>query len=350
MSPLIRTCTEKRLDFFIVHTGQHYDYELDGKMFKDLGLPKPKYNLNVGGKPYRIQKSLMIREMADIFKREGVDVVVVQGDTNSVLAGTLAGLKTNCRVAHHEAGLRSHDLGMLEEVNRIITDNVADYLFAPTKTALKNLEQEGLKKHSYLTGNTITDAVIQNSEIARKKSMILRKLKLKKSSFVLVTTHRAENVDDKNKLSNILAGLDAVSKKLKLPVILPLHPRTKSNIEKFSLKKPKSIKFIKPLGYLDFLNLEANAKLIITDSGGIQEEASILKIPCVTIRENTERPETIKAGINLLAGTDPKKILACSERIIKNKKKWGNLYGNGDAAEKIMDHIIRLEAEYGNLY
>ncbi len=350
MSPLIRTCAQKGLDFFVLHTGQHYDYELDGKIFKDLSLPKPKFNLNVGGKPYRVQKGIMIREMAIIFEREGVDVVIVQGDTNSVMAGTLAAIKTKCRVAHHEAGLRSHDLGMLEEINRIITDNVADYLFAPTKTAMKNLEEEGLKRHSFLTGNTVTDAVLQNSIIAQKRSKILNKLKLKKSKYILATAHRAENVDDCVKLKNILIGLEMVSKKLNLLVVLPLHPRTKFNIEKFGLPKPKTIKFIKPLGYLDFLNLEASAKLIITDSGGIQEEASILKIPCVTIRENTERPETIKAGINLLAGTDPQKILACSERIIKNKKKWGNLYGNGDAAEKIMDHILRLEAEYGNLY
>jgi len=335
MSPLIRACEKKKLDYFILHTGQHYSYEMDKKFFEDLDLKKPKYNLEVGGKPYRKQVGLMIRRIMDVLKKEKPSIVFVQGDTNSVLAGALAANKLRIPIGHHEAGLRSHDLTMLEETNRIITDHISDYLFAPTDDAMKNLADEGIEKNVWLTGNTVVDAVEQNLVLADKKVDILKKLKLKKGQYIVVTAHRAENVDSEKRLRGIMDGLTLVNQYLKIPIIYPAHPRTVKNMEKFGIQP--DITVIEPLGYLEFLQLEANARLIITDSGGLQEEACILKVPCVTIRDNTERPETVEAGMNILAGTRPNKILASVKEVLKHEKTWVNPFGDGHAGEKIVD-------------
>jgi len=338
MAPLIRACQRRGLDYFILHTGQHYSYEMDKKLFEDLELEEPKYNLNVGGQEYRKQVGMMTREIMNILEKEKPDVVFVQGDTNSVLAGALAANKLGIKIGHHEAGLRSHDLTMLEETNRIITDHIADYLFAPTQDALANLKEEGIDSHKvFLTGNTVVDAIFQNLELADKKNDIFEKLSLQKKNYIVTTAHRAENVDNFEKLKGIIDGLTLVGQEFNLPIIYPIHPRTLRNIEKFKLNIPAEIKLIDPLGYLDFLQLEANAKLIITDSGGLQEEACILKVPCITIRENTERPETIKAKVNILAGTNPEKILASAKKMMAENLEWINPFGDGQAAEKILD-------------
>jgi UDP-N-acetylglucosamine 2-epimerase (non-hydrolysing) len=337
MAPLIRACQKKKLDFFILHTGQHYSYEMDRKFFDDLELPEPKYNLNVGGKEYRKQVGMMIREIMNVLTEEKPEIVFVQGDTNSVLAAALAANKLGIKIGHHEAGLRSHDLGMLEETNRIITDQISDYLFAPTRDAMKNLEDEGVSGHKFLTGNTIVDAVKQNLLLSERKSEIMKMMGLKKKGFILVTAHRAENVDNKERLQGIINGLSLVHKETGLQVIYPIHPRTRKNLANFGIQVPETIMMVEPQGYLDFLKLEANAKLIITDSGGLQEEACILKVPCVTIRDNTERPETIEAGINILAGTAPEKILASAAKMLSYSGKWTNPFGDGNAGEKIID-------------
>jgi len=293
MAPLIRACEQKKLDYFILHTGQHYSYEMDKKFFEDLELKEPKYNLEVGSREYRHQVGLMIRQLMEVLQKEKPDIVFVQGDTNSVLAGALAANKLGIPVGHHEAGLRSHDLTMLEETNRIITDHISDYLFAPTKAALKNLKDEGINHGNvYLTGNTVVDAVEQNLVLAEKKCAILDKLGLKSRQYVVVTAHRAENVDVEKRLRGIIEGLSLVHEHLKQPIVYPIHPRTVNNMEKFGIEVPKGIRLLDPMGYLEFLQLEANARLIITDSGGLQEEACILKVPCVTVRDNTERPAT----------------------------------------------------------
>jgi UDP-N-acetylglucosamine 2-epimerase (non-hydrolysing) len=232
---------------------------------------------------------------------------------------------------------------MLEETNRIITDHISDYLFAPTKNALKNLKIEGISSEKvFFTGNTVVDAFFQNFEISEKKVNVLKRLELKKDKYILVTAHRAENVDVEKRLKGIVHGLKLVSQDLKIPIIYPIHPRTKNSIKNFNIKVPGCIKLTKPIGYLEFIQLESNAFLIITDSGGLQEEACILKVPCITIRENTERPETIKAGVNILAGTDPQKILKSVQKMlkIKSKKDWINPFGDGRAAEKILDNLI----------
>ncbi len=346
MASLIRECERRKLDFFILHTGQHYSKELDEQIFDDLELPKSRYNLGVGGQPYRKQVGIMIKEISKILEKEKPDVVIVQGDTISVLAGTLAAKKFNIKVAHHEAGLRSHDITMLEETNRIITDHVSDFLFAPTPDALKNLHQEGREPDKiFLTGNTIVDTVNQNLEIANKKSDALRKLKIEPNEYILATIHRAENVDKDDKLRNILEGLKMVQTNLNLPLIFPIHPRTKNKIKEFNIELPENLTLIDPLGFLEFLQLEANAKVALTDSGGVQEECFILKVPCITVRENTERPETIEYKANILAGTEPKKILECTLHMIANYPKlnnWENPFGDGNAAKRIMEILTKF--------
>ncbi|MDD5290992.1 MAG: UDP-N-acetylglucosamine 2-epimerase (non-hydrolyzing) [Patescibacteria group bacterium] len=337
MSPIVRACEKRKLDYFILHTGQHYSYEMDKKIFEDLEIKEPKYNLNVGGNEYRKQVGLMIREIMKVLAQEKPEAILVQGDTNSVLAGALAANKLGIKIGHHEAGLRSHDLTMLEETNRIITDHISDFLFAPTDDALQNLKDEGVADgKAVLTGNTVVDAVFQNLELAEKKSDILKALNLEDKNYILATAHRAENVDIEERLEGILEGLAFVANDFNLPIIYPVHPRTLNNIKKFGLEIPAGVRAIPPLGYLDFLQLESKANLIITDSGGLQEEACILKIPCVTIRDNTERPETLKSGANILAGTDPKKILSCSRKMAGTKKEWDNPFGDGRAGKRIV--------------
>lgn len=346
MSPIIRELERKSIDYFILHTGQHYDTEMDRKFFEDLELKKPNYNLKVGRKGgYRRQIGMMIGGIGRVLKKEKPDYAIVQGDTNTVLAGALAANKLGIKICHHEAGLRSHDLSMLEETNRIITDHISDFLFAPTKDAMKNLTDEGLggKNKAFLSGNTIVDALFSNLRLAGKKNDIIKTLKLKKKSYILVTAHRAENVDNAIRLKGILDGLKLAGRHYGMLVIFPLHPRTANCVKKFGFKIPSEVRAVKPLGYLDFLKLEANARLIITDSGGLQEEACILNIPCVTVRDNTERPETIKSGMNVLAGANAEKILKCSIRASKKKIKWFNPYGDGRAGRRI---VSRLEEEY----
>ena len=340
MAPIMREMSKNNIDSFILHTGQHYSYELDKRFFEDLELDNPKYNLRVGSKPYRQQIGEMVRGIRDVLKKEKPDVVLVQGDTNSVLAGALAAAKEGVKIGHVEAGLRSHDLTMIEEKNRIITDHISDFLFAPTEEAAKNLFDDNIHKSKiHLTGNTIVDSVLQNVELARKKVNTLKDLGLKKNSYVLVTAHRAENVDNKERLKEILDGLNLIKRELGLKILFPLHPRTKKMIEQFGLNIPRDIIVTEPLGFLEFLQLEENARLILTDSGGLQEEACILKVPCVTMRDNTERPETVKYGMNILSGTDAKKIVKSVQTMLDKKIKWTNPFGDGNSSKKIVERL-----------
>lgn len=344
MAPIIRECEKRKLDYFVLHTGQHYSKELDEQIFSDLDLAKPKYNLGVGSQPYRKQVGIMTREIEKIFEKEMPNLVLVQGDTISVLAGALAAKKLNIKVGHHEAGLRSHDTTMLEEINRVIVDHISDYLFTPTPDALKNLHQEGKEpSRIFFTGNTIVDALNQNIEIAKSKSKILATTGLKSKGYFLVTAHRAENVDKPEKLKDILSGLAKIYREFAIPLFFPIHPRTLARIKESNLAIPHGVNLINPVGFLDFLILEQNARLVITDSGGVQEECFVLKVPCVTIRENTERPETIEYGMNILAGTNPEKmLLATKEMMTKNHnmKEWENPFGDGHAAERIIDILV----------
>lgn len=345
MSPLVRAAKRRNLDYFILHTGQHYSKELDEQIFQDLDLEPPRYNLGVGGQPFRMQVGLMTREIKAILEVEHPDVVIVQGDTISVLAGALAANKLGIKVAHHEAGLRSHDLTMPEETNRIITDHISDFLFVPTSDALKNLQEEGRgADHVYLTGNTIVDAVLQNLEIAEDRSTALTNLKLTPKEYILVTAHRAENVDDKERLTQIMESLRLVQKELGITVVFPMHPRTKKRLEEFEISIPSALTIIEPLGFLEFLQLEHHARVVLTDSGGVQEECLILKVPCVTLRDNTERPETVSHGVNIVAGVVPGSVLRAVKTMTQGKDLFHgkeNPFGDGKAGERIIEVLLR---------
>ena len=339
MSPLIRACESRQYDYFVLHTGQHYSYELDRTFFEQLELPEPKYNLDVGSGTQATQTAKILTGIEDILLKEKPDVVFVQGDTNTVLAAALAASKLHIKIGHVEAGLRSFDRNMPEEINRIIADHLSDYLFPPTEYSCNQLLSEGIVDEKILiTGNTVVDAAYQNLELSKKHLSVLENFGLKPNEYFLVTSHRAENVDVKARLSGILDAVRILSEKYNMPVIFPMHPRTEKRIMEFGLSL-KGIHVTKPLGYLEFLQLESHARLILTDSGGLQEEGCILGTPCVTLRDNTERQETVNVGANILAGTDTKMIILCAEKMMNNAASWKNPYGGGDAAVKILDFV-----------
>jgi len=347
MSPVIRECEEKGLDYFILHTGQHYSYEMDRVFFDELELPQPKYNLDVGSGTHAEQTGRIMIGVEKVLMKERPDIVLVQGDTNTTLAGALAAAKLQIKVGHVEAGLRSFDRRMPEEINRVLTDHISDYLFAPTENAKQNLLREGLDgSRIYVTGNTIVDAVYQNLEIAKKKVSVLKDLGLKPEGYFLVTAHRQENVDVKERLEGILKGLELIRQEFSMPVVFPMHPRTRRRIREFGLSLD-GIEVINPLGFLEFLQLEANARLVLTDSGGVQEETCILKVPCVTLRDNTERPETLEVGSNVLAGTDPESILESVRIMLDRERSWENPFGDGRAGERIVRIILKTETLLG---
>lgn len=340
LSPLFRLCESREIPFTVIHTGQHYSDELDSVFFDQLELPQPDYNLEIGSGTHGQQTGRMLEEIESVLLKEEPSVVLVQGDTNSVVAGALATSKLDADLGHIEAGLRSFDREMPEETNRVVADHVADYCFAPTEEAGKLLRDEGISEERiHVTGNTIVDAVFDNRKLAAERSGIIECLDLTGSGFVLMTAHRAENVDNPERLVDILEGVDRVSKTLDLPVIYPIHPRAKNQVEKFDVSIPASIRLVEPLDFLDFLHLEDQASLILTDSGGVQEEACILGTPCVTIRDSTERPETVTVGANVVVGTDPSNILKAAERMVEVDTEWSNPFGDGTAAEQILQSI-----------
>jgi len=316
---------------------------MDRVFFEQLELPDAKYNLDIGSGSHAEQTGKMLIGIEKILLKEEPDVVLVEGDTNTVVAGALAAVKLHIKVGHVEAGLRSYYREMPEEINRIVADHCADYLFAPTEKAKEILLGEGIEEEKiFVTGNTIVDAVYQNLEIAQKKANILAELGLEKQNYFLVTAHRQENVDNKQRFDGILKGLQLINKEYDMPVIYPIHPRARKRMKEFGLNAD-GIELIEPLDYLSFLQLEANAKLVLTDSGGVQEETCILKVPCVTLRDNTERPETLEVGSNMLAGTQPEKILNMVEKMINKKKDWENPFGDGKAGKRIIKILMKLE-------
>jgi len=338
MSPVVRVCKKQNLDYFILHTGQHYSYNLDKLFFQELELQEPRYNLNVGSGSHAEETGKMLIGTEKVLLREEPDVVLVEGDTNTVLAGALAASKLHIKVGHVEAGLRSFDRDMPEEINRVLADHISDYLFAPTEKAKENLLGEGIDETKiFVTWNTIVDAVCQNLEVARGKVDILNKMNLEEDNYFLITAHRQENVDVKKRLKGILDGLKLIYNEFNLPILYPVHPRTEKKIKEFGLKVSEGIKLMDPVGFLEFLQLEANARLVLTDSGGVQEEACILKVPCVTLRDNTERPETIEVKSNILAGTNPENILKNVKEMIDKPNDWANPFGDGKSGKRIIE-------------
>ena len=340
MSPIIRYLKDISLDFFILHTGQHYSYEMERIFFQELELPDADYNLEVGSGTHGQQTGKMLNGIEDVLLQEKPDVVLVQGDTNTVLAGALAAAKLGIKVGHVEAGLRSFDRSMPEEINRVVADHLSDYLFAPTVTAQQNLLQEGISSDNiFVCGNTVVDALFQNIGISESKLSVLDDLGLQKEGYFLVTAHRQENVDNEGRLNDIVNVLMELQLQYDIPIIFSAHPRTINRLAEFDITLPEGIRIIEPPGYLEFLQLEKNAKLVLTDSGGVQEETCILRVPCVTLRNNTERPETIEVGSNILVGTNPSKILNGVSMMLKQSRNWVNPFGDGKAAEKIVSAL-----------
>jgi UDP-N-acetylglucosamine 2-epimerase (non-hydrolysing) len=341
MSPIVRELEQKCLDFYILHTGQHYSYNLDQVFFEQLELPQPKYNLGAGSGTHAEETGKMLIRIEGVLMKDRPDVALVEGDTNTVLAGALAAVKISVPVGHVEAGLRSFDREMPEEINRVVADHVSEFLFAPTETSKRNLLSEGIsEKKIYVTGNTIVDAIYQNLDLAEKRDEILEDLGLIDDDYFLVTVHRQENVDNKFRFKRIINGLSLVREYFDIPIIYPIHPRSLKRMKQFDLMSD-ALTLVEPLDYLSFLKLESKAKLIFTDSGGVQEEACILQVPCVTLRYNTERPETIDVGANTLAGADPEAILKCAKVMCDKERDWPNPFGDGRAGRRIVDTLLR---------
>jgi UDP-N-acetylglucosamine 2-epimerase (non-hydrolysing) len=338
LSPIVRECQKHNLDFFILHTNQHFSANMDQVFFDELELPQPKYNLNIQESLHGKMTGRMLTGIEEVLLQEKPDWVLVQGDTNTVLAGGLAAAKLQIKVGHVEAGLRSYDRTMPEELNRIVTDHLSDALFSPTQKQADILKNEGIdQKKIFVTGNTIVDAVYQNREIVKKHPEYDH---YKDERYTLLTMHRPANVDEKETLQRIVDALTQASIENDLPIYFPIHPRTKKNLERFGIQLNEAqIKLMDPVGYLEMLALEQSAKVILTDSGGLQEEACILEVPCVTLRENTERPETVEVGASVLVGSDEKRIIQAIHHSLDTSACWGNPFGNGYASIDILKFL-----------
>jgi len=341
LSSILRHCKKRGANYFIIHTNQHYSENMDAVFFEELELPKPKYELGIGSGSHGEMTGRMMSRLEEVLVKEKPQVVLVQGDTNTVMAGALVATKLGVKVGHVEAGLRSYDRTMPEEINRIVTDHIADYLFCPTKKQADILLKEGVGKDKIsVTGNTIVDAVFECSEIAERKSDILSQYGLGCDGFILLTSHRPATVDVKKNLLAVLKGVGEIAKEYDQKIVFPIHPRTRKMIEKFKIKIPKSILLIDPVGYLDMLQLLKNALLLVTDSGGLQEESCILKKKCLVIRENTERPEAVDVGGCVLVGNDdPERILSEAKKLVKKKVMWKNPFGDGKSGQRIFELI-----------
>ncbi len=330
-APLSR---ELRKDFkeILIHTGQHYDYDMNKIFFDELKIPEPDYHLEVGSGSHGEQTGEMLKRIEEVLIKEKTDLVLVFGDTNTTLAGALAASKLHIKIGHIEAGLRSYDKSMPEEINRVLTDHCSDLLFCPTETAVENLKREGIAKNVYLTGDVMVDALEEHIKIAEKKSKVLDELSIKSKEYYLVTVHRAENTDDFRRLKDIVDAFCEIEN-----LIFPCHPRTEKYLQQFDLwdELIKKIKVIKPVGYLDMLILEKNAKMILTDSGGIQKEAYIFKVPCITLRDTTEWVETMDDGWNVLVDADKEKIVEIANDF-EPEGEQRNVFGSGDASEMIV--------------
>lgn len=329
-----------QLQEIIVHTGQHFDANMSDIFFEEMEIPKPHYNLNINGLSHGAMTGQMLEKLEEVMIAEKPDVVLVYGDTNSTIAGALAAKKLHIKVAHVEAGLRSFNMQMPEEINRILTDRISDWLFCPTDTAISNLNKEGYQNINCTivkTGDVMEDAALFYAQKAAEKSTIINQLNLAVKSFVLATIHRAENTDNLNNLSGIIHALNKLNESTK--VVVPIHPRTKKLIEQHNLKP--AFTCIEPLGYFDMIQLLQNCSLVITDSGGLQKEAFFFGKFCITTREQTEWVELVENGYNSIAGTDTNSIIQLAQKALTAifPEKL-NLYGNGNACENICKSLL----------
>lgn len=309
--------------------------------FDELQMPKPDFYLGIRGGSHAVQTARIMIEFEKVLLKEKPDLVIVPGDVNSTIAASLVASKMHIPVAHVEAGLRSFDRKMPEEINRVLTDEISDYLFVTEKSGLTNLENEGVNSSKiYFTGNVMIDSLV-NFMSHIDKSKIIDEQKIKKGNFVLATFHRPSNVDEEESLSQLIDAINEISRVR--TVVFPVHPRTRNNIDKFGLsgKLGDNIIVLDPIGYIDFLSLTKNAELVITDSGGIQEETTFLGVQCITVRDNTERPSTCEIGTNHMIGTDLNKVVIAAKSILAGQKKVGSIpeYWDGKASERIVDVI-----------
>jgi UDP-N-acetylglucosamine 2-epimerase (non-hydrolysing) len=338
LAPIIDVCEARGVAYSVVHTGQHYSEQLDTVFFDQLELPVPDHNLGVGSGSQSAQTGAMIVAIESVLLDEQPELVLVQGDTNSVLAGAIAASKLDCEVGHVEAGLRSFDRSMPEEINRVLADHAADYRFAPTEQAASYLREEGISDEQiHVTGNTIVDAVTGYRDLAAEKSDVLEALDIDAGEFCLLTAHRAENVDDRERFEDLLDGVARFARESNLGVVYPVHPRADERLGAFDIEVPTELTPIDAQDFLDFLRLESTAKVVFTDSGGVQEETCILGTPCVTLRDNTERPETVAVGANRVVGIDPENIVAGARDALDSPNDWENPFGDGKSAERILD-------------
>lgn len=332
-----------QIDSLLVHTGQHYDESMSDSFFEDLQIPRADINLEIGSGSHTDQTARIMIAFEQVLLEHPADWVVVVGDVNSTMAAAIVAAKMNVRIAHIEAGLRSRDRAMPEEINRIVTDSLADLLLTPSRDAVENLLREGVPSEKIrFIGNVMIDTLFRNLDRARN-SAILERLKVEPRQFCAMTLHRPSNVDEKKTLSGILDALDAIGERL--PIVFPVHPRTRARLEQFGLdervRRSGSLVMTEPLGYLDFLQLYSNSRFVLTDSGGIQEETTVLGIPCLTLRENTERPITITEGTNQLVGNNPESIRRAALAVLdqdshhaRSPELW-----DGNAAVRIVDAI-----------
>ncbi len=333
-APVCRALRDAGHREFLVHTGQHYDYGMSQVFFEELGIPQPDANLEVGSGAHGWQTGHMLIRLEELLLAQRPDWVLVYGDTNSTLAGALAAVKLHMPVAHVEAGLRSHNREMPEEHNRVLTDHIAELLLCPTQTAVDNLALENLRTGVHLVGDTMYDAVLRFAESARRQSTILGDLGLKPGGYLLATVHRPYNTDAPQNLRAILAAFAEIEE----PIVFPVHPRTRARLGGLALDGQGPVenpRFIEPLGYLDMLALQQGARLILTDSGGMQKEAYWLGVPCITLRPETEWVETVAAGWNVLVGADRARILDAVRSLTAPAQRPA-VYGDGRSAQRIV--------------
>jgi UDP-N-acetylglucosamine 2-epimerase len=327
------------IDQVLLHTGQHYDDDMSGVFFRELGLPLPTYHLGIGSGPHGEQTGRMLEGVERVLFQEKPDCVLVYGDTNSTLAGGLAASKVGIPVAHVEAGLRSHNGAMPEEVNRVLVDHLSSILLCPTSRAEKNLNREGLVGGVHVVGDVMYDSLLYNLERASCNTQVLDRLELKPGRYGLATLHRAETTRSPDILRELLQALGLVG----VPVVVPLHPRTRDVLNKAGeWSTPKNVRLVAPLSYLDMLAMEKHARLILTDSGGVQKEAFMMRVPCVTLRNETEWIETVETGWNRLAGTKPEEVVAAAHAAMEERPPDpGIMYGDGHSAERIIGVLSR---------
>ncbi|MHB8545767.1 MAG: non-hydrolyzing UDP-N-acetylglucosamine 2-epimerase [Nitrosotalea sp.] len=344
LQPIVKELQRKKCDYTVVHTGQHYSYFFDKLFFEQLRFPKPDYHLKIGSGTQAQQLAALVERFEKVLLKEKPDLVFSFSDANPALSGIVAS-KMGIKVAHLEAGMRSYDWRMPEEKNRRLMDSISDYLFTPTSRTRQNLLEEGIAPHRiFQVGKPIFD-VIHNFRNEIDKNDILDKIGIEKGNYFLVTAHRPENVGVKTPLRNILETLGGIYKKYGKRVIFPIHPRSRASIKSFGLKVPEGTTLMDPLGFLEFSKLEKNAFCCVTDSGTVQEDSCIFKVPCVTMRISTERTETVEIGSNIVAGLNKKHILEAVDVMVNRKTNWRNPYGTPDSAKKTIAVLEKRKRE-----